>query len=138
MKKITFFNIGRAPTSKSLFHYSTLTEALFFKCLLYFTALVIWYFCLFVCHVTLPTYFFMEMEYKCHLSRGTTEEHFLSYRKIENPLEKKIRPSKSEDLIGLIKWFMNWAASPLTSREISKESYKMEHFYGKEGGVRSY
>lgn len=40
-RKITFFNIGRASTSKSLIHYSTVTEALFFKCLLYFTALVI-------------------------------------------------------------------------------------------------
>lgn len=33
-------------------------------------------------------------------------------------LKNKIHPCESEDLIGFIKQFMNWAVTPLTSREM--------------------
>ena len=51
-------------------------------------------------------------------------------------LKNKMQPSKLEDLIGLIKGFVSWAAPYLASRESSHKLYKMESFYRQDSWAR--
>lgn len=61
-------------------------------------------------------------------------------------LKNKIHPYESEDLIGFIKQFMNWAVTPLTSREMLQRATEREmilkaqqrsHNKKKKGGIIS-
>lgn len=53
-------------------------------------------------------------------------------------LKNEIQPRVLEDLIGFIKQFMNQGTTHLVRREMLNEVCKMEGFYRREGGAKSY